>query len=466
MLALDSWQAHTVLTKTKTIVVGGGISGLVCAYALRKAGVDAQVLEASPRAGGVIQSERREGFLLELGPQSFSGTAALRRLCVELGIADQMVEGPARAPRYVLVAGKLMAVPMSPPTLLMSSLLGFGSKWAIARDAFGRSWPPDEDESIASFVRRKFGTELLDRLVGPFVSGVYAGNPERLSLRSAFPQLHEAEKSAGSVIRGMMRATKSRTGPRERPTLLSFREGNEALMQSLAAKIGAGLRVNAEVTRIAMARGGRAGKFEAQVRRAGGEETFVADQLVMATPADVAGRLLSEVNAELRRLLGGIEYAPVAVVSLGYRRENVGHSLHGFGFLVPRSSGLRVLGTVWNSSLFSERAPEGFVLLTSFVGGTTDPGAATLSNEVLVSLVHGEIRDLLRLTAEPAFSNVEVYRRALPQYSLGHATRLATIENLRVAVGNLYFVGNYLRGPAIGSCVEQGLAGASAIHPV
>ena len=466
MLPLDAWHAHTVVTETKTIVVGGGISGLVCAYALRKAGVDAVVVEASARVGGVIRSERRDGFLLELGPQSFSGSADLRKLCAELGIAEQVVEAPAGAPRYVLLNGKLMAVPMTPPALLTSSLLGPATKWAIARDAFGRSCAPEGDESIAGFVRRKFGAELLDRLVGPFVSGVHAGDPERLSLRSAFPQLYEAEKSAGSVIRGMMRAAKARTGPRERPTLLSFREGNETLVRALAAKIGAGVRASAEVVSIAIAREGAAGKFEVRVRAAGGDETILAQRLVMATPTDVAGRLLSEVNAELGQLLGGIEYVPMAEVSLGYRRADVGHSLDGFGFLAPRSSGLRVLGTVWNSSLFSGLAPEGFVLLTSFMGGATDPEAVTLSNEALASLVHGEIRDLLQLKAAAIFCHVQIYRRALPQYNLGHAGRLAAIEKLRQAAGNLYFVGNYLRGPSIGSCVEQALAVAAAIHPV
>ena len=466
MLPLDAWHAHTVVTETKTIVVGGGISGLVCAYALRKAGVDAVVVEASVRVGGVIRSERRDGFLLELGPQSFSGTTELRKLCSELGIADQEVEAPARAPRYVLLNGKLIAVPMSPPALLTSSLLGGRTKWNMARDAFGRSCAPEEDESIASFVRRKFGAELLDRLVGPFVSGVYAGDPERLSLRSAFPQLYEAEKASGSVIRGMLRAAKASSGPREQPTLLSFREGNETLVRALAAKIGAGLRASAEVVNIAIARDRTAGQFEVRVRGAGGDETILAQRLVMAAPTDVAGRLLSGVNAELGRLLSGIEYAPVAVVSLGYRRADVGHSLNGFGFLVPRSSGLRVLGTVWNSSLFSGRARDGLVLLTSFVGGVTDAGAVALSDEKLAALVHGETRDLLHMTAAPVFSHVQIYRRALPQYNLGHAARLAAIEKSRQAVANLYFVGNYLRGPAIGSCVEQALSVAAAIHPV
>src|SRR5712691_337950 len=450
-------------SRIPAIVVGGGVSGLVCAHALRNAGVEALVVEASARAGGVIRSERREGFLVELGPQSFSGTAALRKLCAELGIAGELVEAPGRAPRYVLVVDKLVAVPMSPPALLTSSLLGRGTKWNIARDAFGRSRPPKEDESIASFVRRKFGAEVLDRLVGPFVSGVYAGDPERLSLRSAVPQVHAAEKAAGSVIRGMMRAAKTRTGPRERPALLSFREGNETLVRALAAKMGSGLRLGAEVTTIAVARDGSAGKFEVRLREAGGEQTLLAERLVIATPTDAAGRLLKEVNAEFETLLGGIEYAPVAVVSLGYQRADVGHSLEGFGFLVPRSSGLRVLGTVWNSSLFPGRAPEGFVLLTSFVGGATDPAAVTLSSEALEALVHSEIQPLLKLSGAPMFSNVQIYRRALPQYNLGYGERLAAIEKLRSEVGNLFFVGNYLRGPAIGSCVEQGLGVAEEI---
>src|SRR5712691_6284945 len=438
-------------SRIPAIVVGGGLSGLVCAYALRKAGVEALVVEASARAGGVIRSERREGFLLELGPQSFSGTAALRKLCADLGIEEQLVEAPRRAPRYVLVDDKLVAVPMSPPALLTSSLLGGGTKWNTARDAFGRSRPPEEDESIASFVRRKFGAEVLDRLVGPFVSGVYAGDPERLSLRSAVPQVHAAEKAAGSVIRGMMRAAKTRTGLRERPTLLSFREGNETLVRALAAKMGSGLRLGAEVTTIAVARDGSAGKFDVGWREAGGGQTLLAERLVIATPTDVARRLLKEVNPEFETLLGGIEYAPVAVVSLGYQRADVGHSLEGFGFLVPRSSGLRVLGTVWNSSLFPGRAPEGFVLLTSFVGGATDPAAVMLSNESLAALVHGEIQPLLKVSAAPAFVNVQIYRRALPQYNLGHGDRLAAVAKLLARFPGAWLTGNYLRGPAIGS---------------
>ena len=445
------------------IVVGAGISGLVCAYALRKAGIDAQVLEASPRAGGVIGSEVRNGFLLELGPQSFSGTAVLRSLCMELGIADQLVQAPAGAPRYVLIDGTLRAVPLNPAAMLTSSLLSAKTKWRIARDAFGTTRAPQEDESIASFVRRKFGEELLDRLVAPFVSGIYAGDAERISLRAAVPQLYEAEKSTGSAIRGMMRAAKSRKGPRERPTLFSFHGGNETLVRALTEKIGSRLRLDAEVLGIVARHEAESVRFEVRFRDAGSEQLAVTGRLVLATPADVAGALLRDVNAAFEPVLGGIEYAPVAVVSLGYRREDVGHPLDGFGFLVPRSSGLRVLGSVWNSSLFPERAPAGHVLLTSFVGGATDPGATELSTGDLAALVHREVAPILQIRSSPVFSHVQIYRRALPQYNIGHVERLAGLEKLQGDVPGLFLAGNYFRGPAIGNCVELGMATAESL---
>jgi oxygen-dependent protoporphyrinogen oxidase len=444
------------------LIVGGGISGLVCAYALRKAGVEAQLVESSGQPGGMIRSESREGFLLELGPQSFSGTAALRSLCADLGIADQIVQAPAAVPRYVLIDGALKAVPLSPPAMLSSSFLSPRTKWRIARDALGVTRPPADDESIAAFVRRKFGAELLERLVGPFVSGIYAGDAERLSLRATFPQLHDAEESAGSLIRGMIRAGKSRKGPRERPTLMSFQKGNGTLVQVLATKLGTGLHLGAEVVGIGREETA-APRFEVRIAARGREETVFAQRLVLATSADVAGTLLRDVNAAFEPVLTGIEYAPVAVVSLGYRREDVAHSLQGFGFLVPRSSGLQVLGTVWNSSLFPGRAPAGHVLLTSFVGGATNPGAGSLSTGELCDLVHREIAPLLRIRVAAVFSHVQIYPRALPQYNIGHTGRLRALERLRADLPELFFVGNYLRGPAIGNCVDLAMTTAETL---
>jgi protoporphyrinogen/coproporphyrinogen III oxidase len=454
-------SSGVVTKRIPALVIGGGISGLACAYALQKRGVHVALIEAANRAGGLIRSKADDGFLFELGPQSFSGTALLRGLCRELGIEDDLVHASPKAPRYVLVQGALRKVPLNSGAMVTSSLFSASTKLKITRDVFGRTLPPAEDESVARFVRRKFGEEVLDRLVGPFVSGIYAGDPERLSLRSTFPQLYEAEKSSGSIIRGMVRAAKSRKGPRERPTLLSFRHGNESLVRTLAAKLGPALELNTEANQIQRKSRDATGGLEVTIQRDGQIQTILADKLILATPAEVTGRLLGPLDTSIRATLDAIAYAPVAVVSLGYRREDVRHTLDGFGFLVPRSAGLRVLGTVWNSSLFPGRAPQGYALLTSFVGGATDPEAATLSQENLARLVHRELTPLLRIAKPPVCSQVQVYRRALPQYELGHDARLATLEELRMHFPNLWLIGNYLRGPSIGACIEQSFAVAA-----
>jgi len=432
----------------------------VCAYALQKAGVDVLLVETSPRVGGVINSLARDGFLLELGPQSFAGTLQLRGLCEELGIADQLLEAPAKAPRYVLIGGTLEPVPMSPPAFFMSKLINGSTKWALARDIFGKSTPPDGDESVAAFVRRKFSDQLLDRLVGPFVSGVYAGDPDKLSIRSAFPMLYEAEKASGSIVRGMFRVAKNKKGPRERPTLNTFLEGNETLVHALSNKLGSAVRTGTSVIRIGKQSNGA---FEVRLETKSNSDAIVAESLILATPTNITGSLLAQLDASFESLLGPVEYAAVAVVSLGYHKSEVGHSLDGFGFLVPRSAGVRILGTVWNSSLFPGRAPDGQALLTTFVGGATDLGAAKLTHEELSTLVHREIAPLLSVKSAPTFCNVTIWPRALPQYNLGHGDRLASIAKNLTRFPGLFLAGNYLRGPAIGSCVEQALSVADEV---
>jgi oxygen-dependent protoporphyrinogen oxidase len=458
---------HSMTTHVSALVVGAGISGLACAYYLRKSGIEAEIVEASSRPGGMIRSERREGFLLELGPQSFSSTPQLTELCRDLGIASELVEAPPRAPRFLLLNGQLRPAPLDPLAFFASSLFSARTKASVLRDLFGHSSPPDADESVADFIRRKFSPELLDKLVGPFVSGIYAGDPEELSLRAAFPKLHEAEIASGSIIRGMLRAArtaKSQSGPKKRSTLQSFRDGNETLVSALAGKLGSALRTEVSVSGISCKSMASSVKFEVELSARGSTEKITADNLVLAAPTHVIATLLRNPQNECALSLASIEYAPVAVVSLGYAKPAVGRSLDGFGFLIPRSEGLRTLGTVWNSSLFPARAPDGHALLTSFVGGSTDPQAATLSSDELVSLVHNEIARLLNVGQPPVFSNVTLYARALPQYNLGHSERLAAVHKLSAMFPGLLFAGNYLRGPAIGACLEQAQSVAQAIR--
>jgi oxygen-dependent protoporphyrinogen oxidase len=451
-------------THTQVLIIGAGISGLVCGYTLRKSDIDAHVLEASPCPGGVILSERRDGYLLELGPQSFSGTAQILDLCRDLQIENELISAPPQAPRFLLMDGQLKQVPLTPPAFLTTSLFSLRTKASMLRDALGGSTPPNADESVASFTRRKFSAELLDKLVGPFVSGVHAGDPEKLSLRAAFPQIYEAERTASSVIRGLTRAAKaakSKNSSQQPRTLQAFRDGNQTLMKALATNLGPALRTEAAVTEIRpfISAGStlNSPKFEVSLNARGTAEQITADHLILATPTYISASLLRGFHSNFASTLGPIEYAPLAVVSLGYKIADIGHSLDGFGFLVPRSSGLRTLGTVWNSFLFPNRAPDGHALLTSFIGGATDPHAITLSPKELVSIVHKEIAPVMQIRQAPTFFNVTLYPRALPQYNLGHSERLASLQKLRAEFPNLWLAGNYMRGPSVGACVEQAL---------
>jgi oxygen-dependent protoporphyrinogen oxidase len=460
--------------RVEALVVGAGISGLATAHALQKAGIAIRVVEAAPCPGGVIQSVKRDGYLVECGPQSFSGNSSISAMCRDLGILEERVLANPKAPRYVLIDGKLRNVPMG-PGLLASSFMSGGTRTAILRDILGKSESPEPDESVADFVRRKFSATLLDRLVGPFVSGIYAGDPEKLSLRAAFPILYEAEKAAGSVTRGVFKVMKQRKSsngtrpqaPREKVTLQTFRDGNETLIRAIAARLAERLTCGTEVTRIETldtSQEPKAARFRVSLRGTRGEEIVDAERLILSAPTETAGRLLGPVDTGFAAQLGSIAYSGVAVVSLGYRKDDVGDSLAGFGFLVPRSSGLSILGTVWNSSLFPGRAPQGEALLTSFVGGATNPGALTKSPEQLAAQVHRELTPLLGLRKEPVFTNVTLWPRAIPQYNLGHTARIAALESIRSRFPGLYFSGNYLNGPAIGTCVEYALKVADEIR--
>jgi oxygen-dependent protoporphyrinogen oxidase len=440
-------------TAYPVIVIGGGISGLVCAYRLQQAGISFRVLEAGNRPGGAIATKEKDGFLFELGPQSFLSTEPLTALIDSLGLKDQLLHANPRAPRYILMGGQLIAAPLAPPSLLASPLLSASTKWRLVTEIARYSKPPVDDESIAAFVRRKFGDELLDRLVAPFVSGVYAGDPERLSMRAAFPKVHEFETQYGSVLRGAMKSRPAKGAPRA--GLCSFRDGMETLPRAIAAHLGNSLLLG---TRVEGLRHGEAnGKpwFEVDVMHDDHRETLAASVVVVATPTNVASQALLGLSDRFAASFSRIEYAPVAVVSAGYRREQLQRPADGFGFLVPRAERLRVLGTVFNSSLFPGRAPEGTVCFTSFAGGATDPKLCDLTDDEIKETICAEVAGVFGITGAPIATNLHRHARALPQYNLGHTQIIKSLEALTAAAPGLFLAGNYLSGPSIGACVEQ-----------
>ncbi len=449
--------------RQRVIVIGGGISGLACAYRLQQLGVAVTVIESASHPGGVIDTASSDGFLFESGPQSFQGTESVLALVRELGLQPDLQIANPKALRYIVRGKRLRPVPMSPPALLTSSFLGPRSRFNLISEAARTSKSPAEDESIAAFVRRKFGSEILDYLVAPFVSGVYAGDPEQLSLRASFPSLAQWESEYGSVVRG---AIKSRPKPPEkitRPALCNFQKGVGELPLALAAKLAGAFQTETTASAIARTSTKMQSPFNVQTTRRGVSRQEQSPAVVVATPAYVAAELLRPISQPTAQSLSAIAYAPVVVVSAAYRRDQIADPLFGFGFLIPRKEKIRTLGTVWNSSLFPGRGPEGTVVMTSFIGGATDLEITKLTAPEVSTIVDQDNAALLGIRGGPIRTKVWSYSRAIPQYNIGHMQLVRTIRASETQNPGIFFAGNYLDGPSLGNCIDGAFKTAGAV---
>lgn len=469
--------------KEKTVVIGAGITGLTCAYYLQQWSLPVLVLEASNHPGGLITTIRRKGFLFESGPQCPRFSDLLWKLISELNLESEFVPGNPRAKRYIVKDGRLCKAPLSPSSLIGTRLLGVKSKFRILSEPLRSSRPPDNEETVANFVIRKFGEEILDYLVDPIISTVFFGDARKMGMESAFPALVRWERETGSLARGALAARKSSRVirspglPEQRPgaagarlnvadalpSLGTFRQGMGTLTGALAERLGGNIGFGARTESLSLAGGN--GQLESiwKVRLAGGKE-ILAENLVLSVPAFEAARLLTEAAAPLSSLLAAIPYAPMAIVSVGFDRSAVHHPLDGFGFMVPRREGMKSFCTIWNSSLFEGRAPEGKVLMTTYVEASPDGSLLALSDDVLAHTVEAETEKILGATGKPVERQVWKYPQALPQYNLGHAERVAAIRTALSGFSNLHLAGNYLNGRSIGDCVEIGFRTAESIR--
>lgn len=442
------------------VVVGAGISGLVAAFTLQKQGVDVTVYESDSRPGGVIQSVRADGYLVEVGPNSIQAkTPLLFELSKELGIEAARCEATREAARRYIVRGSTpVAMPSGPPGFLSTKLFSASGKLRILREPFIRPAPPGAEESVAEFVRRRLGREMLDYAINPFVAGVYAGDPRELSLRHAFPRLHEIEQEHGSLIRGMIalsRQRKAATSPMPAGRLFSYVDGIETLPVALADHLGTSYVPNTGVTSIV-----RNGSSWAVTHERG--ETL-ADAVLYAGPLHRFHDLKFAASASTKAF-GEVRYPSLWTVALGFRREDVSHPLDGFGMLVPEvESRFRILGTLFSSTLFPARAPEGHVLFTTFIGGTRRPELGSADEATVLRTVREDLRALLGAFGEPAFVHTRHWDRAIPQYRVGYGAVKETIDRLETENPGFFMCGNYRRGISVSDAATSGAEAATAI---
>ncbi|MBI3845520.1 MAG: protoporphyrinogen oxidase [Planctomycetes bacterium] len=459
----------------RVVVIGGGISGLACAFRLRANGVDVEVLERDGTPGGVMRTRLEDGFLTEAGPNSFQSGEEILSLVHDAGLDADLLRADSRLPRYVYFGGRLHAAPMGPGALFGTKLLSFGAKVRLFREPWVTKNPDGHEESIREFVTRRFGPAVHDVLIAPLVSGIYAGDTSRLSMQSVFPLMAELEAKHGSLLRGFLRHGKARRAEAKaagrtipKKALCSFSNGLGVLPARLAERLGGDLHLRSEV----MALRSHPGGFAVDVREAGVERTLDASRLVIATHAPRAGDLLCTLGPSTpvpseccaaADVLRAIEMPPLASVCLAFRKADVGRALAGFGFLVPRGSGVRMLGCIWSSSLFPGRAPDGWILVTCFVGGATDVAVRDLSDAQVVDSVRADLVRTLAIAASPRVLAVNRYAAAIPQYTLGHRDRMATVRRAISRVPGLHLTGNYLGGVSVGDCVRQAYETASEV---
>ena len=435
-------------------IVGAGIAGLAAAYELHKRQLRVGVFEAGPRAGGVITTERFDDWVIDGGPDSMLvQKPAAVALCRELGIADQLVS--TLTPRsafilrddrlYRIAEGSFLGFPLDVGSLARSSVFSLGGRLRMAAELFVPRRSGDQDESVGTFVRRRFGQEAVDYLAEPLLAGIHAGDVDRLSTQALFPRLLEAERQSGSVIRAF-RAMRAKPSPQG--AFVSLPGGTGQLVDTLIGALAPGtVRLSSRVADIHR-------HAQYVIETSGGQAQ--ARAVILAVPAYTAGSLLRGFDTSIAALAESTPYASTATVALGYRRDRIAHPMQGSGFVVPRVERSPLLAATWVTSKWPHRAPDGHVLLRGFLGGGRDPRRLDADDEELVSLVVEELSQLMGITGEPLFTRLFRWTRQSPQYEVGHLQRIATIDQQLASVPGMFVTGSGFRAIGIPDCIADG----------
>lgn len=431
-------------------IIGGGISGLTTAFLLKRKGYAVTIFEQTDKTGGNVQTIQRDDYTVEQGPNSLLKSPRLIDLVRLLKLEDKVIAAdPSANKRYILSGGKLEAMGAKS---FINGYFSLKTVFSLAREPFVRSKSP-ENESVAEFVSRRISAEFLDKAIDPFVSGVYAGDPNNLSMRSAFPKLYEMERDFGSLIMGTIRRKVEKPDPNF-PKTFSFQGGLKTLIDALAGEIGDGIKLSTPVQEIEETGDGKL--------CVNGQEF---DAVVVSTPAFVAADLVKSRDENLARLLSEVNYPQVAVVVLGFKSEKIKKELDGFGFLIPSKERRPILGTLFHSAVFHERAPDGFQLLMTFVGGVRSGDKLDeKSDEDLKTLVLEQLGEILGVAGEPDFFHVKRWKRAIPQYRVGYEEVTASVAEFEKQHAGIYFCSNFYRGISMSDCVKNAFETADSVE--
>jgi oxygen-dependent protoporphyrinogen oxidase len=434
-------------------VVGGGISGLAAAYELQRRGLSVRVFEAGSRAGGVITTERFDEWVIDGGPDSMLvQKPAAVALCRELGIADRLISTLTPRAAYILrddrlhriAEGSFLGFPLDAASLARSSVFTIGGRLRMACEAVVPRRSGDEDESIGTFVRRRFGQEAVDYLAEPLLAGIHAGDVDRLSAQALFPRLLAAERQSGSVMRAF-RAMRARPSPQG--AFVSLPGGIAELVDALLEALAPGtVRLSTRVSEIH-----RHANYHIETSTGSAQ----ARTVILAVPAYVAASLLRVFDTTIAALAEATPYASTATVALAYRRDQVGRAMQGTGFVVPRVERSPLLAATWVTSKWPHRAPEGHVLLRGFLGGGRDPRRLDADDEELVALVVEELTRLMDIAGEPLFTRLFRWTKQSPQYEVGHLQRVATIDDQLASIPGMFLTGSGFRAIGIPDCIAD-----------
>jgi oxygen-dependent protoporphyrinogen oxidase len=436
-------------TEIRFLVLGGGITGLCSAYYLAKhyRPENVLLLEGGPSVGGVARSDRMEGFVCEWGPNGWvDKEPKLVQWLKDLGLHGKTITAREDAKhRFLLRDGKLHEL-KPPPALFTSPLLSAGGKLRLMREPLTPRKKTDAPESLHDFIARRAGSEAAETFAQVMANGVFAGDAKKLSVEHAFPTLAKMEREHGSLFNGVKAMMSEKKPMGTTGELTSFPGGMQTLSEAAAAALGDRIRTNEPVVKIEL----RDGKYLVTTQQ---ETQYLCEGLVLAVPAFVASRLMGPLDKRQGAALGEIQYAPILVFCTGFKRQDVGHDLKGFGFLVPRDEPVRAIGCLWSSSIFDGHARDGYVLLRTMYGGALDPKAIELSDRDLLAQFTREMAPILKLTKQPDFGRIYRHPRGIPQYDLNHAERLRTLDYGERQFPGLVYAGNAYRGVGINDCI-------------